>query len=71
MVKLQNRATEALRGAVYAVAAGAVDVAMALGVEKLKDTGFGGLPIRTKSWCRRTTPTIRKSARTGRNTSTP
>lgn len=40
--------TEALRGAVYAVAAGAVDVALALGVEKLKDTGFGGLPIRTK-----------------------
>ncbi|MEC7763511.1 MAG: acetyl-CoA acetyltransferase [Pseudomonadota bacterium] len=40
--------TEALRGAVYAVAAGAVDVALALGVEKLKDTGFGGLPIKTK-----------------------
>ena len=40
--------TEALRGAVYAVAAGAVDIAMALGVEKLKDAGFGGLPIRTK-----------------------
>lgn len=40
--------TEALRGAVYAVASGAVDVAVALGVEKLKDTGFGGLPIRTK-----------------------
>ena len=40
--------TEALRGAVYAVAAGAVDVALALGVEKLKDSGFGGLPIRTK-----------------------
>lgn len=40
--------TEALRGAVYAVASGAVDVALALGVEKLKDTGFGGLPIRTK-----------------------
>lgn len=40
--------TEALRGAVYAVAAGACDVAMALGVEKLKDTGFGGLPLRTK-----------------------
>lgn len=36
--------TEALRGAVYAVAAGAVDVALAIGVEKLKDTGFGGLP---------------------------
>ncbi|MCB1388229.1 MAG: acetyl-CoA acetyltransferase [Rhodobacteraceae bacterium] len=40
--------TEALRGAVYAVASGAVDVALALGVEKLKDTGFGGLPIKTK-----------------------
>ncbi len=40
--------TEALRGAVYAVASGAADVALALGVEKLKDTGFGGLPIRTK-----------------------
>ena len=31
--------TEALRGAGYAVAAGACDIAMALGVEKLKDTG--------------------------------
>lgn len=40
--------TEALRGAVYAVASGAADIALALGVEKLKDTGFGGLPIRTK-----------------------
>lgn len=40
--------TEALRGAVYAVAAGAVDIALALGVEKLKDTGFAGLPERTK-----------------------
>jgi len=40
--------SEALRAAVYAVAAGACDVALALGVEKLKDTGFGGLPIRTK-----------------------
>ncbi len=36
--------TEAFRGAVYAVASGAHDVAMALGVEKLKDTGYGGLP---------------------------
>ncbi|MFW2828734.1 acetyl-CoA acetyltransferase [Sphingomonas sp. ID0503] len=40
--------TEALRAATYAVAAGAVDVALALGVEKLKDTGYGGLPLRTK-----------------------
>jgi acetyl-CoA C-acetyltransferase len=39
---------EALRGAVYAVASGAVDVALAMGVEKLKDTGFAGLPERTK-----------------------
>ena len=40
--------TEALRAATYAVAAGAVDIALALGVEKLKDTGYGGLPLRTK-----------------------
>ena len=38
--------TEAFRGAVYAVASGAVDFALALGVEKLKDTGYGGLPQR-------------------------
>lgn len=36
--------TEALRGAAYAVASGAVDIALAIGAEKLKDTGFGGLP---------------------------
>src|SRR4030066_369613 len=36
--------SEALRGAVYAVASGAYDICLALGVEKLKDTGFGGLP---------------------------
>lgn len=40
--------TEALRGAVYAVASGAVDIALALGVEKLKDSGYGGLPTKTK-----------------------
>lgn len=40
--------TESLRGAAYAVAAGACDIALAMGVEKLKDTGFGGLPERTK-----------------------
>ena len=40
--------TESLRGAVYAVAAGACDIALAMGVEKLKDTGFSGLPERTK-----------------------
>ena len=36
--------SEAFRGAFYAVAAGACDIALALGVEKLKDTGYGGLP---------------------------
>jgi acetyl-CoA C-acetyltransferase len=36
--------TEAFRGAVYAVASGAVDIALAQGVEKLKDSGYGGLP---------------------------
>lgn len=40
--------TEALRAAAYAVAAGACDFALAMGVEKLKDTGFRGLPERTK-----------------------
>jgi len=40
--------TEAFRGAVYAVASGACDIALAMGVEKLKDTGYGGLPVRTK-----------------------
>ena len=40
--------TEALRGAAYAVAAGAVDIALAIGAEKLKDTGYGGLPVQTK-----------------------
>ncbi|MBX9730423.1 MAG: acetyl-CoA acetyltransferase [Sphingomonas sp.] len=38
--------SEALRGAAYAVASGAVDIALAIGVEKLKDVGFGGLPPR-------------------------
>ena len=40
--------TEALRGAAYAVASGAADIALAIGVEKLKDTGYGGLPLKTK-----------------------
>lgn len=40
--------TEALRGAVYGVASGAADIALAVGVEKLKDSGYGGLPQRTR-----------------------
>lgn len=35
--------SEALRNACYAVASGAYDSAMAIGVEKLKDSGFSGL----------------------------
>ena len=35
--------TEALRGAAYAVAAGACNLALAVGVEKLKDTGWTGV----------------------------
>ena len=36
--------TESFRGAVYGVASGAYDICLAMGVEKLKDTGYGGLP---------------------------
>src|SRR5436189_6325235 len=36
--------SESFRNACYAVASGAYDVAMAIGVEKLKDSGFSGLP---------------------------
>ncbi len=36
--------TEAFRGACYGVASGACDIALAIGVDKLKDTGYGGLP---------------------------
>jgi acetyl-CoA C-acetyltransferase len=44
---------EALRGAVYAVAAGACDIALALGVEKLKDTGWSGAPDASVIGCSR------------------
>jgi len=40
--------SEAFRGATYAVASGACDIALALGCEKLKDTGYGGLPQRSR-----------------------
>lgn len=36
---------EALRNACFAVACGMYDIALALGVEKLKDAGTGGLPV--------------------------
>ena len=35
--------SEAMRNAAYAVASGAYDLVMAIGVEKLKDSGFSGL----------------------------
>ena len=38
-------ATDALRNACYAVAAGIYDIVLAMGVEKLKDSGFSGLAI--------------------------
>jgi acetyl-CoA C-acetyltransferase len=37
--------SEAFRNACYAVASGAYDMAMAVGVEKLKDSGFSGLVV--------------------------
>ena len=37
--------SEAIRNAAYAVASGAYDLAMAIGVEKLKDSGFSGLVV--------------------------
>ena len=37
--------SEAFRNACYAVAAGAYDCVMAIGVEKLKDSGFSGLVV--------------------------
>ncbi len=36
--------SDALRNACYAVASGACDIALAVGVEKLKDSGYSGLP---------------------------
>ena len=36
--------SEAVRNAAYAVAAGIYDVVLAVGAEKLKDTGYSGLP---------------------------
>ncbi|MBM3941464.1 MAG: acetyl-CoA acetyltransferase [SAR202 cluster bacterium] len=38
-------ATDAFRNACYAVAAGVYDMVLALGVEKLKDSGYSGLAI--------------------------
>jgi acetyl-CoA C-acetyltransferase len=37
--------SEAMRNAAYAVASGAYDLVMAIGVEKLKDSGYSGLAV--------------------------
>jgi acetyl-CoA C-acetyltransferase len=37
--------SEAIRQAAYAVAVGAYDVAMAIGMEKVKDSGYQGIPL--------------------------
>ncbi len=49
--------SEAIRGACYAVAAGIYDIVLAVGAEKLKDTGFSGLPQTrpTATWSYRLT----------------
>ncbi len=47
ITRLENMcatASDAFRNAAYAVASGAVDVALAIGAEKLKDSGYSGLP---------------------------
>jgi acetyl-CoA C-acetyltransferase len=48
VTRLENKCcsgTEAFRSACYAVVSGACDVAMAIGAEKLKDSGYSGLAI--------------------------
>ena len=47
ITRLENMcatASDALRNAVYGVASGACDIALAVGGEKLKDSGYSGLP---------------------------
>jgi acetyl-CoA C-acetyltransferase len=47
VTRLENMcatASDALRNAAYAVASGACDIALAIGAEKLKDSGYSGLP---------------------------
>lgn len=47
VTRLENMcatASDAFRNAAYAVASGACDIALAIGAEKLKDSGYSGLP---------------------------
>ena len=44
--------TEAIRAAAYAVAAGTCEIALVVGVEKLKDLGYSGVPeVVSDDWC--------------------
>ena len=48
MTRVENfcaTGSDAFRNACYAVASGAYDIAMAIGVEKLKDSGYSGLVL--------------------------
>jgi acetyl-CoA C-acetyltransferase len=54
--------SEALRGAAYAVASGAYDTAMAVGVEKVKDSGYQGLVGATHAPSDGTTRTLTAAA---------
>jgi len=40
--------SDALRNAAYAVASGTYDIVLAVGFEKLKDTGYAGLPLQSQ-----------------------
>ncbi|RLB29467.1 MAG: acetyl-CoA acetyltransferase, partial [Deltaproteobacteria bacterium] len=47
VTRLENMcatASDALRNAAYGVASGVYDIALAIGFEKLKDSGYSGLP---------------------------
>ena len=63
--------SEAFRNACYAVASGAYDMAMAIGVEKLKDSGYSGLAVSRagrRRHRRRPSPRRRRSACSPRRT---
>src|SRR2546428_871260 len=55
-------ASEAIRNAAYAVASGAYDTAMAIGVEKVKDSGYQGLVGAAKTPSDGTTRTLTAAA---------
>jgi len=60
VTRVENRCatgSEALRNACYAVAAGIYDIALAIGVDKLKDSGWSGLGL-TRIMGTETEPTI-------------